>query len=1339
MKGGSRILNRWLNRLFKLVAVFLVLFAVLLSSARLLLPYADNYRVELQDYINQRFNADIEIGGLSVGWSGTGPTMVAQNVSLIDISGLQIDVANFGFELDFWASVLNQKLVSSQFDIRGLNATLNPELFERSKSNASVVEVIETAADIFLSQIPHVTLRDSRLNVIDGESQRSLTIAKLRWQNIGLKHLGEGEIIVDGVSSNNLKLQLAFTGDELDELSGMAYVEANNIDVTPWLQQVLSVSNNKVDSQINFQVWQTISNGMPNLLQLEFGKSNFVWQSGDEAQTLSINQGQIVGHYNQSRKQFDLASNNIIWQTNETQHAPLAFYLEAQNDTLFSYISSLDVAGVNTVASVLVQTPESQAMLKKLSPQGQLNDVFIRYDEQLKLVAELTDFSNAHASGIPATTSLYASIAHQGQQTAITLSGSDGYFDFDNGFYRPIPYQAISSNIQIEQSDNGIAVAVKQLKLLSQELTLDGELTLDFPNNDAPSMALVANARDIDAANARYYYPLKSMTENLVGYLENSIISGQIPLATVIYHGKFADFPFNNNQGIFSVQADLQQASFQFDQNWPAIENLDAHLDFTNNSMTITTRGGDLSGLSVDRVIARIDELKGENVLVVDAPIEQQSPADIHRLLSQSPLEQSVAKVLDQVKISQPVSGHFNLNLPLKDTQAVVASGQVQFNDNLIELAAPEMNFHQVNGQLSFSNDKITVEDLTLLWRDKPMQLVAQGEKQDNFYQTLIDIHAKWPQATWQSEIPAKFSPYLAGELTWQGQLKLFNVDGGNFNYQLTAASDLAGSQLNFPEPYSLTAEQTADLSIVAKGDNNSSTIDALLGENLSFYGVLAHESASFNRAHLVLGEEKMMLPTDGFHITMKLDNAMFTQWHPFVRDIIESVDKVKSENTDKQTPLLEKPERIRGTIASLDLWGHQLTDISFNIFDKTHWWLLQLNAKEGRSQVKFYPDWYEQGVDVNIDFLNLPVQQGVVEEVEDVIAQSGQFHLEQAEGLLHQEKDIFDGMPPMKVHCDSCRFGLLDLGVIDFEIARSSGEIIALKNFSASRDGLAVKFDGQWLLQGDYSSTQIVGTLNVKDVESELGRLEVASAIKDSGMKTRYELNWLGSPPSFDLANLNGQVSVAFDDGYVADVSEKGAKLFSLLSLQSLVRKLTLDFRDIFADGMFYSSIKGDLTVEQGVVYTDNIKMKGSAGDLAVKGNTNLVEQELDYEMLYKPNLTSSLPALAWIATLNPVTFLAGIAIDEVITSTVVQEFKFVLSGTIDEPNLVQVDRKNTNISVGRSTPPQIVEQLPQEPDTTKPQQPPLPGKVTPLKKESVDFPEQKEKKDNIQGAING
>ena len=129
----------------------------------------------------------------------------------------------------------------------------------------------------------------------------------------------------------------------------------------------------------------------------------------------------------------------------------------------------------------------------------------------------------------------------------------------------------------------------------------------------------------------------------------------------------------------------------------------------------------------------------------------------------------------------------------------------------------------------------------------------------------------------------------------------------------------------------------------------------------------------------------------------------------------------------------------------------------------------------------------------------------------------------------------------------------------------------------------------------------------------------------------------------------------------------------------------------------MFYSELKGDFSLKDGVAYTDNVLMKGAAGDLSVVGNTNLNNSELDYRMTYKPNLTSSLPVLAWIATLNPVTFLAGVALDEVITSSVIAEINFEVTGNLDEPQFKQVSRKNKNISVGKSSPPKIVDKLPE------------------------------------------
>jgi len=107
---------------------------------------------------------------------------------------------------------------------------------------------------------------------------------------------------------------------------------------------------------------------------------------------------------------------------------------------------------------------------------------------------------------------------------------------------------------------------------------------------------------------------------------------------------------------------------------------------------------------------------------------------------------------------------------------------------------------------------------------------------------------------------------------------------------------------------------------------------------------------------------------------------------------------------------------------------------------------------------------------------------------------------------------------------------------------------------------------------------------------------------------------------------------------------------------------------------------------------------MKGAAGDMSIKGNTDLNAQVLDYKISYKPNITSSLPAIAWIATLNPLVVIGAFALDGVITSNVVSEIKFEVTGPIEDPIQKQVDRKTQNIRVGRSTPPEIVDTVPEE-----------------------------------------
>ena len=764
-------------------------------------------------------------------------------------------------------------------------------------------------------------------------------------------------------------------------------------------------------------------------------------------------------------------------------------------------------------------------------------------------------------------------------------------------------------------------------------------------------------------------------------------------------------FPFTEQEGIFTVDAELEDAVFKFSPSWPAINQFNANLNFTNASMLITGRSGSLTGIDVTGVTAAIKDLSDDSLLEVNADFQDLAPRYVKSLMLGSPLANSVGEVLTQLTIEKTIDGFFSLDLPLNNVNLAVAKGQVNLVDNALVLATPAMSFSGVNGQLTFDNERIHLASADLIWQGLPLEISVQGDQQQDFYQTDIALNAKWQQNQWQTHLPEQIKPYLQGRLDWQGKLSLFMPNGGGFSYKLDISSDLNAADLLLPEPYRKPLKQKESLTVSVDGQLNDSEINIAYGQQLSFHGVLSHKKKQFSRAHLVLGNDTMMLPMDGFHITTELAAAEFSQWQPFITDIIDSTVALSQGDS---VPLLAKPERIRGGIEEFTIFNQKLNDVSFNLLDQENWWLLQLNAKEARSQVTFYPDLRKQGVAINVDFLQLPKNQKSADEQRidekntdekssadlSPLLLAKQMTPAEAEAHYRKNSEFFANTPPIKFDCASCKIGDLDLGKVHFDLAWQGDDKLVINDFKAERDGFLFTLVGSWQHDGQsVSKTDVSGSLQIASVEHEFSKFDYASIIKDSGGELNYQLSWPGGPQDFNLIDSTGAFHTELDDGYLADVSDKGARLFSVLSLQSLVRKLTFDFRDIFSDGMFYSKISSDFTLEKGVIYTDNTEMKGAAGDLLILGNTDLAAGQLDYKMSYKPNLTSSLPVLAWIATLNPVTFIAGMAIDEVVTSKVVSEFRFELTGSISEPNLREVDRKSQNISVGRSKPPEIVD----------------------------------------------
>tara|TARA_R110001592_G_scaffold6550_3_gene35233 strand:- start:2986 stop:7107 length:4122 start_codon:yes stop_codon:yes gene_type:complete len=1332
----ASVSNRWLNRLYKILAILLVLLAVLISAFRLFLPYVEHYRQDFQNYINTNNQTHIVIGSLGMSWQRFGPTLIANRVTLVDTNGANVYVDHLEVQVDFWATLTTQRLVSSNMILDGAVVTLDQGAWHTQK-NSDVkdkstalnsneqLDGFKKISDIFLNRINRFSLINSKISIENNLLERHFRVNNLHWLNREERHQAQGNIIVDELSSNNLNLKIDINGQYIDELKGMIYIEANHLDITPWLDSILTLDNEKTKADIGFSAWLKVDNGSIERLQLSLHDNLISWQEstqGDiqentqdnpqekiqastEAGTetsqvrhkLTLSAGQLLLVKGQKAENFKLYSTPLLLQFDQEEAQEYIVQMNKTAQDFSIYLSSFDLALISQVSPLLIVPQNTRKLLSELNVSGQVNDIFFKKTaEDIQALAHFTNASTKYSQGIPGIDNISGTLSFTQQHLHLEIAAKQGGIDFNKHFIAPIPYESLQATVDLSIIDTGWQLKVNDIALNSDELKLNADLAIDSTENGEMLMSLLANITEGDASKAGHYYPLTIMSNNLVNYLNESLIDGQIKQAQVLINGPLAKFPFADKSGTFVVDAELEQATFKFSQDWPAIKNFYANLNFTNNSMLITGRSGTLTGLDVNGVQAAIDDLGNEAILTVDTLIEPVSATNVADLMAKSSLKNSVGSVLQQLQVKGDIEGEFHLNLPLSATENVLASGLINFADNKVSLQTPQMNFEQVNGQLSFENAKISTKNLSLKWQGLPLTLDVKGNDKADYYDTSIALKADWQNDVWLQHVSPNLKKYFAGQLQLQGELSLYQHHEGGFSYQFVIDSNLEPLQLKLPEPYTKLAQTKVPLKIEVNGQLERSTFNATYGDQLSFFGVLDHDTSHFSRAHIVLGNEKMLLPMDGLHVTTNLAQADFNVWQPLIIDIINTTSPVRTSqneyakgNVEHSTALFSSPERIRGTIGQLDLLGQNLHNVSFNLLDKTNWWLLQLNAKETRSQIKFYPDWLAQGIDINADFIHLVNQPQAVPNKQ--VAKQDKKQQEMFSASFTDDH-IFTNMPKINFYCERCQIDNVNLGKVNFSLVRTDETVIKIENFNAKREQAEFNLSGEWQKLGATSTTSINGSLSLQNIEYELEQLGYGSIIRDSGGKLDFNVNWQGGPHDFEFSRLNGELNANIDDGYLAEVSDK-ARIFSVLSLQSIVRKLTLDFRDIFSEGMFYKNIKGDYHIKEGVLYTDNTRMNGSAGNLYIKGNTSFISNTLDYKMSYKPNLTSSLPVLAWIATLNPVVFLAGVAIDQVITSKVVSEFNFELTGNVSDPNFKEVNRKSRDVSVGRSKPPEFVD----------------------------------------------
>ncbi|MBC6986193.1 YhdP family protein [Alteromonas sp. BZK5] len=1300
MTNFSSVAAYLLKKFWLLLAVLLVLFALVLSAARYALPHIEHNKHLLENYINEQYGVNLSIQSVHAVWQRNGPSIVLNSVSLAknDASPVALDIRQIYVELDFWQSLRHQLISSTRFELRGLKLDIDADrLSGGDKNNFPVVNALER---LFLEQLQSFSLEDGVVSVTHLNETNSFDIESLSWNNHEERHQGLGQLKVADLAANSASFIIDITGTR-EDFDGVFYAKAEELDISPWVSDLIKTKRPLAQSRANFEVWTNFSQSEVTSVQAELSESLLEWGSGRAKTVTGISGGSLQALPNDENRQggWNVRVDQLVLNSrNETLTTDLIGSISANGDALINTVKPVQINPFLLLLPLFMDDT-SEEEIRGLNPKGELATLQIQWHNgQPSLAAKVLDLQWDKTDKVPGLSSLDADFFWYKNNGAIYLESADSLLSANGVIKKDVNIKLFKSQFyiypeQIDSEDKQWVVKGSDMLFDSDAVTLRPQFKL---NTSTGFMSLYVDVSPLALNEVSSLFPSSLMGTNTDKYLTRAFTGeGEIANARVLWHGRTSDFPFDDNTGIFQAYVDIEQGDFLFAPDWPALNNLDLSLYFVNNALVMESPSATLAGMKISDMSAAIPSFSPDARLIIYANGTGTGNA-LTALMMDSSLKKSLGKVLNEdVQIGGPLSADIKLDIPFKGKD-VVASGTAHLSNNPVFVATTNMLFDKASGEVSFVNGDIDASGLQAQFLKQPVSLSLSGRQGDT-YDLNVELGGRWHVHPLANYVNTDLTEYIDGESDWNTTVQL-SLSNSGFNYTANLTADLTATQSVLPAPFDTPAGSSLPLLITSKGDSKASNVEASLGDNIRFDGILPHKEMQFSRAHLALGESDIANIGTGFSISANLAQADVQEWFTTInmllsgkgKDTSTAVAKTNAQssiqsNESKKANLFGTPSRIFAKADKLNFAGHSIKDAQLSATERNKDWILDLASPQARATIRINSDLDEQGIEINADYLSLekPVEAGGTTKADSEsgveLATNSAMPNEEGESPYNIDPNT---LPPIYFYCQSCGVHGIDLGEITLDIAKEENGL-AIRQLLVKSDETNVTATGYWKHIGGEIQSALNGTLTSPDVGQMLKEYGVESGIKDSSANVAFDINWPNAPMDFGFEQLNGNVEWSLSDGYLTELSDKGSRIFTLFSLNSLVRKLSLDFRDIFAKGFFYDDMGGTLSIVNGKAYTDDTEIDGGAGEIEITGFTDLNTGGLNYNVSFAPNVTGNLPFLVYFLA-TPPTALAALAIDQVLTSAkVISNVNYRVTGTIKDPKFDEVERNSKDISL--------------------------------------------------------
>ncbi|WP_423839902.1 YhdP family protein [Vibrio mytili] len=1262
------------------LAIVLVVVAIMVTTLRITLPQLDHFQDEIKTWVKQDTGFDFSITSVAGAWRNSHPS--------IDLTGLEANLPNnqdvrfavekLQIEFDLIQSILQFKPVVADLTIHNLALDMrsldlmptssSEEHAPRAESNE--VELIDQLDSLFLRQFEDFTISNSRIwyKSVSGETRR-LDIEQLRWSNQGQRHLAQGTVSIADASLNSLLVSADFIDHgSLRDVSGEFYVSAQDVSVAPWLTADIKRESGIESGKVSVNTWLNLEHSRPDEAYVQLQPSELVWNE-EGRHTLFIESG--ILKLQPDNQGWKVNGHSLTVRTDNQLWPELDVALDWQDSGWRLNLSQLDIAALIPLIKLAPESENTTELLTKLEPQGRIEDMRLSMNgewESLRYSAELTELGLTQWQLLPGFQHVQGRVSGNIHQAKAKVTVIDEILPYGDVFQAPLNIKQGEVDIVWQQDELGWRLWADKVTVATPDLQVLGAFRLDFPKNQSPFLSFYAEADLYNAGETWRYLPTLALGQDLTDYLSAAIQGGKVNTAKLLWYGALNDFPYQQNNGMFQAWVGLKDAKFSFETSWPTITDLQLDLLFENDAMYLDSKSAILNGVKAERITGRIPQLAEDGHIEIEA--KASAPGnEVRDYMMSTPLVDSVGAALTALQVSGPVYSEFQLTIPFDSDKTSRAWGYADLNDNRVDIEAPPMTLEKATGRITFDNDVVATSGLAAELLGQPISLDFRGESAEQGYNVTIDTLGDWDVEPLKPYVGERWLGLLSGHAPWQMDIDLQLNDVG-FTYQVDVLAQLNRVESQYPYPLDKKVGEAGQAKLQASG--NQESISAQLQIPNAKYQAeidISGDIPVLSATHLVVGSGGFkMSPIVGHDASIRLDEFDIGRWIDLIK--VPPSDDKSSALAGMKVPSVPLPTKVDVGAQTLKLGNIEFHDVDVKVNKKARSWQVDINSQEAKGKAT-----YAQPDRLSISLDNLHLYLPDLEQAPDQRSSLFIRDDQSAPLITDFDRQLHAQMPNLILNIDDFWLQGYKVGKVNVDLQRQDNRLVWDDvTFSSGKN--RINMSGWWALTKERSHSAVSIKMSGENNTDLMERFGVTSGIQQAPFEINTSAEWDGAPWSMKTHTLQGELSTEFGKGVVSQVSG-AARLLGLFSLDSIIRKMQLDFTDVFDKGMAFNSIKGTGKIQDGVFITNDIVMDALAGEMRLRGIANINTRLVDAEVRFTPDITSGLPMLTAFAV-APQAALYVLAISTVI-SPVVEVFtqvNYEVKGPLDAPTVKEISR---------------------------------------------------------------